>query len=152
MKIKREVYEKILNSYPLVPPENGGIIGCKDGIICKYFHDNSSNITDKAVYCPDVDTLNDIIDKWGECGVEFAGIVHSHRTDESSLSINDKEYIRSLFKVLPESMSKIYFPIVLPESKQFVSHLVIKGFDDILYVEDVVRIVDKIKSDYLQKR
>ena len=99
-----------------------------------------------------MDTLNDIIDKWGECGVEFAGIVHSHRTDESSLSINDKEYIRSLFKVLPESMSKIYFPIVLPESKQFVSHLVIKGFDDILYVEDVVRIVDKIKSDYLQKR
>ena len=51
MKIRKNTYLKILNSYStLVPPEEGGILGSKDGVICEYEHDCLEQTSNVALF------------------------------------------------------------------------------------------------------
>lgn len=141
MKILHCVYENILNNYPIPPPEQGGILGMKNGIVCEYYHDNSCSISDKAVYEPDVDCLNRTIEEWDERGVLFAGIIHSHISGQDSLSSDDKLYIELLFRVMPEWMNELYFPIVLPEQRQVISYVAKKSDETANIQPDEVYII-----------
>lgn len=142
MKITREVFTEIIKSYPNVPPEEGGIIGRKNGIICKYFHDNSHQTSNAAVYVPDVKTFNSVIQAWSDIGIEFGGIVHSHISSESELSSADKDYICSVFKVLPKSINKVYFPIILPDQKKVFSYAAICKNDRVVILKDKICVID----------
>jgi hypothetical protein len=141
MKIIRRIYSKILDSYPLPPPEQGGILGIRDGVICEYYHDCSGNTTDQAVYEPDVETLNKILAEWEERGIQFAGMVHSHLLGQESLSSGDKEYVKVLFDALPLDMNKLYFPIVIPESDKIISFIAERKNMDIIIRTDEIYIV-----------
>lgn len=124
MKITESVYKKIYDKFPVPPPEQGGILGIKNGVICEYYHDSSNFITDRAVYEPDVDALNPKIEQWSNQGIEFAGIIHSHLSGQNSLSSGDEEYIKALFKVLPEKVKELYFPIIIPQTGELFTYVV----------------------------
>ena len=63
--IKEGVLFSIKNTVGNLIPETGGIIGQKDGVVCKFYFDDDSK-SGRAYYCPNVHTLNEIIHKWGE--------------------------------------------------------------------------------------
>lgn len=113
MKILKVTYAQIMNSYDTVPPECGGIIGGENGIISTYYHDKSCGITDRAIYEPNIEQLNQVIHDWKESGITFYGMLHSHPEHETTLSDNDISYIKSWLSSL-QNDTKLYFPIVLP--------------------------------------
>jgi len=114
MKIRKNTYLKLLNSYsPLVPPEEGGILGARNGVICEYEHDCSEQTSNVAVYEPNAEFLNSIISKWEKENIVFAGMVHSHMPNETQLSDSDKKYAQEILKAMPKEIQKLYFPIVL---------------------------------------
>lgn len=141
MKITKEALEKIIKSYPAVPPENGGIIGSKNGIICEYFHDVNSHNYDFAIYEPDIELLNSTILLWKEQGIDFQGIVHSHLPEENSLFGADKEYIEQIFETLPREINCLYFPIVLPNTKQIFSYKAMFNNETLSIEHDEIEVV-----------
>ncbi len=114
MKILKDVYLQIMSEYDAVPPEHGGIMGGKNGIVTVYYHDKTDGVTDKAIYEPNAELLNAVIENWDKTGISFYGMVHSHPENETALSDGDMEYIKKLFSSLEEG-AKLYFPIVLPK-------------------------------------
>ena len=111
MKITVDVFKNIIQSFPVAPPEHGGIIGGSNGIITEFCYDCAGPV-DQAVYEPNADYLNELIGKWKETGVSFYGIIHRHIKDELELSKGDIEYIEFLMSDL-DIDTKIYFPIVV---------------------------------------
>ena len=116
MKILRTIYSQIINFCPLVPPVVGGIIGSRENVIDSVVFDVKHKEYDKAVYIPDTDNLNNTISQWNENGICFMGVFHSHPVDQETLSSDDIEYIKSIFCSMPESITELYFPVVIPKS------------------------------------
>lgn len=109
--IKRNTFELIISQYYPVPPEQGGILGMKDGVICEYIHDNSIPEMDKAIYVPDTAFLNGCIERWSKDGIDFCGIIHSHPKGQKELSSGDLEYIEKLYRNNPH-LKTMYFPLM----------------------------------------
>ena len=116
MKIRKTIYNKIINLCPVVPPETGGIIGQQNGIICFAEFDSGTVQSDCAVYIPNVEKLNSVIEKWNRSGIEFVGMFHSHPIGQETLSGEDIEYIKTIFDSMPDNVTELYFPIVIPKS------------------------------------
>ena len=115
MKISEYIYRDLLRRLSPVPPETGGILGAgKQGIIEHIYLDRSVQSVDCAVYVPCVEQLNDQIIEWGEKGIRFCGIFHTHMLHEKTLSGSDVKYIEYIMTSLPENYSNMYFPIVHP--------------------------------------
>lgn len=115
MKIAHKVYFDILRLFPPVPPEEGGIIGWKNGMICRFLKDRSEQSCDAAAYSPDVGWINQCIKYWEAEGIQFAGIIHSHLGDQPTLSDADITYIRKIMQANSGTINTLYFPIVLPQ-------------------------------------
>lgn len=139
MKILSEVYDQIIQC-PCVPPEIGGILGVKNGVVCSYCFDNNLPQTNNAVYIPDVDFLNAKIREWKENDIAFSGIFHSHPKNQPKLSIDDIEYIKVIFQAMPTSIKTLYFPIVLP-NVALVSFKAINQEDAVYILEDKIKII-----------
>lgn len=140
MKIKRELLERLHNKIPDHPPEIGGIFGSKD----------MNTITDFVVdrgmdegccvcsYTPNTDYLNLCIEKWVDSEIHFMGIFHTHFADVNTLSSADKDYIEQILNVMPEEISRLYFPVyTLPNRK--ITAYVAERFDNkiLIYNEKV---------------
>ena len=100
-------------SCPAVPPETGGIIGGRNGVVTEYIQDRSSHRMDVGIYIPNVVFLNRCIRDWMDKGIIFMGLVHSHPLDQPELSSGDMIYISEVIKNAGEQV--LYFPIVLPK-------------------------------------
>lgn len=140
MRITKDVYEKIQSKYVMPPPEQGGIIGIKNGVVCEYYHDSFCGFTDKAIYEPAVDILNQKIEEWLENDIQFAGIVHSHVLGQDALSSGDINYIKVLFDNFPEWIDELYFPVIIPEAKQLISFIAKKEKKDVIIHRDEIHI------------
>ncbi len=112
MKIFFDCYENMLNC-PVIPPETGGIIGSKQGIICEVVHDRGLNKELNAIYIPDVSLINTTIRNWNSNNIIFSGIFHSHPTNQHELSSADIDYIHTIFNSIPNEINYLFFPIVL---------------------------------------
>lgn len=141
MNIIENIYLKILDSYSVPPPESGGILGIKNGMVCEYYHDNSCRIANKAVYVPNVNILNLKIEEWNKHGIMFSGIIHSHMFGQSKLSSGDIEYIKQIFNNISEGIDELYFPIVIPEAKQVISFVAIRKDKDVIIQQDEIHII-----------
>ena len=113
MLIKEEVLTAIKNTVGNFLPETGGIIGQKDGIVCRFYFDDNSE-SGRAYYYPSVQTLNETIRKWDEEGCTFCGIVHSHGNQDFRLSEKDKELANAILSVNKDILEYVFFPIVSP--------------------------------------
>lgn len=139
MKVLSDVYERIIQC-PSVPPEKGGILGIKNGVICSYFYDNNPPKSNSAIYIPNVDFLNAKIHEWEEKDIGFGGIFHSHLVNQPKLSADDIEYIKFIFQAMPASIKSLFFPIVLP-NVALVSFKAIRKEDTIHILEDKITII-----------
>lgn len=116
MVLSLKVYNCMMH-LPLVPPETGGILGEKGGVICSLYLDQKNQSKQRAIYSPDVKTLNKVICRWAMDDICFAGMFHSHFPNQCTLSIDDKKYIESIFHSIPISVESLFFPLVIPEIK-----------------------------------
>lgn len=113
MLINTDIYNRIINELPCVPPECGGILGGKNGIVQVVEFDLGEKNVESAVYTPDVNHLNSVIEEWATHGVDFLGLFHSHPNDYT-LSDFDKEQIRCIMHSLSGFVRMLLFPIVIP--------------------------------------
>lgn len=120
MIITRQIKETVSLMFSPAPPEQGGILGMKNGVISAFVLDNSEQKTESAEYSPNTQFLNRQIEKWADEGFEFCGILHSHPSGQTILSGSDMEYIKELYHV-NLWLEKTYFP------------LIIDGYDMIVY-------------------
>ena len=140
MKITSEIYNIILNNIPSSPPETGGILGGKSGIITKFVFDDGLPESDRGHYYPDIEKLNHCILEWLKCGIEFYGIVHSHFTNERGLSLGDEAYIQKIMGAMPVNIEILYFPIIFPR-KEIVSYRAEREEDEIKINFDFIKIL-----------
>lgn len=113
MLITTSAYRKLLQ-IPQVPPETGGILGMRNGVIGEVYLDTVKPVLGRAMYVPDVDVLNRQIQVWQNNNVEFAGLFHSHLPDQKVLSGRDEMYVAEIMQSMPDTIQKLFFPIVIP--------------------------------------
>ena len=145
MKIYSEVYEEIIQCPP-VPPEMGGILGMKKGVVCACTYDQPPLQRDRAIYIPNVEFLNKRICEWKEQGISFCGMFHSHPFNQPKLSGEDNEYIKTIFQVMPETVRDLFFPIVLPNVMLLSFHAV-RRENTIRIYEDKITIMKRSTND-----
>lgn len=117
MTFTKAVYTAIGRSLGTLLPEQGGILGGRDGVICAFFHDTSARCT-RAEYHPDTAALNRVIAEWSGAGISFMGIIHSHEAAARELSGQDLRFARSILDANP-AMESLAFPLVLPRPGGF---------------------------------
>lgn len=115
MRIKQAVYGALCEKLMFLPPERGGILGMRDGVVCVYHLDDGPAPTDRYAYVPDIPKLNAVLKQWREEGIRFAGMFHSHPYPQTWLSIADREYIQQIMDAMPAGVSELYFPLIVPQ-------------------------------------
>lgn len=117
MKILSSVYTALLFDTPSLPPETGGILGGQNGIISNCCFDKGQcTLTSPAHYQPNTDFLNQVIQEWKTCGIQFYGLFHSHYSHDTRLSLGDKRYITKIMLAMPSEVPTLYFPLILPRA------------------------------------
>ena len=143
MIMTQSTYNNIKNTIGSIPPENGGIIGIKDGIVCAFFYDSFADNSENE-YHPCVYKLNEIIDEWSQLGISFCGIIHSHHNDAELLSRKDIVFARRILALNNLNNGTVFFPIVHIYSENIF--FTIKPF--IVSAEEVVLDNLIIKKDH----
>ncbi len=140
MIIHKVILDYIVNNVSKFPPEMGGILGSKNKIICQVELDKGIENNLLCNYTPDVDKLNGVLEKWQQADILFAGIFHTHFHGVRTLSDEDKKYINAILNAMPESLDSLYFPIVLPETKQMIVYLAKRYEGKIEIIEEMMEI------------
>ena len=109
MKIEKRIYQEILTKLDATHLETGGIIGEKDGVVCRFFLDIQGQ-GKQGEYRPNVCVLNQAIEEWADERVTFVGLVHTHINGLGILSPSDIEYARAILSV--NELDYVYFPVV----------------------------------------
>jgi len=141
MKITKTVLYELNNMISDNPPETGGILGSKyDNIITDVIMDKVNKSSDKiCCYEPNVDFLNQHINKWCEKGIDFKGIFHTHFVGVKTLSCADKIYISVIMKNMPAEITYLYFPVFVLPNREFVCYKAEKSDKEIkISCEDVI--------------
>lgn len=139
MVIEKELYQRILRRFPSVPPESGCILGAKDHIVCSFAYDRGSPRLDMAVYMPNVEALNQVIQRWASEGTQFCGLAHSHPCGQRSLSCSDIAYIHAIMRAMPAGIDQLYFPLVFP-GEEIISFVAVRRQNRIDILPDDIKI------------
>lgn len=139
MKILSAVYDSLLCKTPLLPPETGGILGGRCGLITHYdFDKGQCTLTSPAHYQPNTELLNQTIAKWQTHNIQFFGLFHSHYPHDTELSSDDISYITEIMLAMPSEIRTLYFPLILPRTAMI-------GYQADRYGLDVHIVCDKIE-------
>lgn len=141
MKIEAAILQRIFRQILGIPSESGGIFGSKGDIISNVEFDKGISKL-KCAYEPNIDFLNEVIERWQEENIDFAGIFHTHFFGVETLSQGDIAYITAIMSAVPESINQLYFPIVLPEYHKMIPYIATKDTHGIQICKDELMIVD----------
>ena len=106
----------------LIFSETGGILGI-DGnrVVTKFYYDSTGQTTDTN-YIPDIQRLNEVIQRWATDGIKFVGFVHSHPASNSNLSATDIAYAEKI-KVAC-GMADVLMLLYVPADDKFFQYIV----------------------------
>lgn len=135
MKISKETESELLNDIRNYPPEMGGILGEKNGVICEYMLDEGCISDTACSYIPDTNKLNKRIAEWELNNITFVGIFHTHFGGVKTLSYGDRKYIENIMNQMPIRIENLYFPIIVFPQCEIVYYLATKSQDKILIKE-----------------
>lgn len=139
MQIIRQIYEDIFVTIKESPPEIGGILGKQGNLITAVEFDDGIGKGKKCSYSPDVNRLNSIIKLWQEQGINFCGIFHTHYFGVETLSPGDKEYIKNIMNSMPESITKLYFPLIVMPQREMIAYVAVKAKEQLnIYKEKII--------------
>lgn len=138
MHIKRTIYEQLLTCCPAFPPESGGILGGRNGVVTQFELDLGLTATRDDFYIPNVEYFNDVIAVWQTIGIAFYGILHTHPKNSKELSPADRAYIQSVMRAMPKTVDRLYFPLVFPQAGICAYNAIRNGNNIILNAEDII--------------
>lgn len=69
----KNIYRQIMNTIGSIPPESGGILGEREGVLCAYYYDTGGTCNG-GTYRPDIICINRVIEKWSQKSIQFTGI------------------------------------------------------------------------------
>ena len=107
-KMKDTIYDTFQNCQR----EYGGILGGYDGIITEFILDRGLCNENIGIYIPDVEFLNNCIEKWQTQNISFYGIIHNHMTEYAELSSEDVKCIETIMNAMPSNIEYLYFPVI----------------------------------------
>ena len=112
-----EVKQAIENTIGARQAESGGMLGTTDGgkTIDHYYFDKTASTT-RGMYSPDANTLNRVIEKWNQNGIQFCGIIHSHPLGVTKPSREDTEYAERILENMTLPNDTLLTPIVQVDS------------------------------------
>lgn len=139
MKIKADIYRKLISETPVPPPETGGILGRQADVVTQYFPD-CGNSPFPAHYRPDVMKLNRVIAGWQAEEIAFCGIYHSHYPCDTALSEEDCLYIRKIMGAMPQDICALHFPLVLPKER-LIGYLASKEANTVRIACEMIEII-----------
>jgi hypothetical protein len=117
--------------------EQGFLLGCENGMITEISKaENYAETYDKYSFTPDIIKCNRQISAWLENDIIFSGILHTHCCNVDYLSEYDKEYIRKVFKSMPDDITTLYFPILVFPDKRIISYYSKRYYDEVIIVGD----------------
>lgn len=141
MHIKKTVYEQLLTYCPDFPPESGGVLGGRNGVVTQFVLDLGLTTTRDDFYIPNVEYCNDVIAMWQTIGIAFYGILHTHPENSKELSPADRAYILSVMQVMPKTIDRLYFPLVFPRVGIRAYSAVRKENNITLKTEDIILVL-----------
>lgn len=118
MVITEGLYAALLHGLTPAPPELGGLLGGRGGVLERMALDTGADLRkDRNVYCPDIRALNRILRMWAADGITFYGIFHTHpgAPGYERLSGADTAYIQRIMRSTAAEL--LYFPIVMAGKK-----------------------------------
>lgn len=134
----KEVLEELRLQISETPPESGGILGGRNGIVTNFLADKGKMGGPQCSYTPDTDFLNQAIKRWAEQGIGFMGMFHTHFGGAETLSEGDKAYIVRIMKAMPEEINCLYFPIVVMPGRRIAVHKAICKGGKIRIIRDEI--------------
>lgn len=124
LNISARLLFELFNALPDELPETGGIIGGVNNEITEYWIDNISRGKCVCKYAPNVDEINKQIKIWYKNSIDFMGIFHTHYFGVKTLSEGDIMYMRRIMNVMPSSVKKLYFPIMVFPDKEMILYVI----------------------------
>jgi len=113
-----EVFESIKDTIGAVKAETGGILGMKDGKICKFFFDNEGDCS-HITYSPNIERINKELEGWTDEDVVYMGAIHSHPGGIIRPSMPDVKYVEQILRhnlsTFEGAIPFFYVPIVQTE-------------------------------------
>lgn len=139
MKLIWKIYEQLLR-LPAVPPETGGILGSREEGIDRMVIDTNQTSGYNGIYILDISFLNHCIGKWADEGIRFMGMFHTHAPNWPDLSMEDRKYIQQIMKAMPDSIDRLYFPLIFP-SNNIKVFLAVRSGEQISITEEDVEFI-----------
>ena len=122
MNITSDILNFIISEVPIQKKEMGGLLGYDKNrtivstILDRGLHKDTHDYT----YYPNIPLFNKTISEWAENDISFAGIFHTHYSDQADLSTADIIYIEKILLSLPKEIDVLFFPLLLIPSKAFI--------------------------------
>lgn len=110
--ISKNINNKIYGTFQNCKREYGGILGGRDGVITEFVFDRGLCNENIGTYIPDVEFLNNCIEKWQSKNICFYGIIHNHLTEYAELSGEDVRCIETIMNTMPSYIDYLYFPVI----------------------------------------
>lgn len=115
-------------------------MGERNGVVSFFVYDMGEPDYTRAVYTPNIQQLNKVLQEWSKAGIRFCGMVHSHPKGQSSLSSGDIGYINKIMEAMPINVDKLYFPLVLSDVG-LVSFIAQKGKGCVEILSDSLEVI-----------
>lgn len=138
MYIKKKVFEALLSTCPVCPPETGGILGGQRESVTHFAFDTGNAAQRGDFYVPNTKQLNSVITQWQAESIEFLGMFHTHPQNAKTLSHADRTYIERIMQAIPKSVSRLYFPIVIPKVKMYAFSACLKNGQTDIQSEPII--------------
>lgn len=140
MNINKCVYNEIINTAKLLPPETGGLLGGRNDTVVEVLRDEGLPSEKKCSYYPDTALFNRTIKEWQSKDIDFMGIYHTHYWGVDTLSEGDKIYITRIMKSMPEGVDRLYFPLIVMPDKKLVCYVAKKTLGNLVIETESVEL------------
>lgn len=147
MLILKHVCQSILSHQRETPPETGGILGGRDGVVTEYRLDEGKHIGKMCSYAPNVALLNETIRQWQGRGIAFMGIFHTHFFGVDTLSDGDMDYIETIMKQMPPQIDRLLFPLVVMPQREIAAYSAIIRNGEVVISKDQLELIERIKEE-----
>ncbi len=138
MYVNKNIFEKLISDCPDCPPETGGILGGQNGVVTLFEFDTVELAQRGDFYIPNIIYLNSIIAEWQTGYIEFLGVFHTHPKSAETLSGADRTYIERIMQTMPESVSQLYFPVVIPRDDVYAFSAYMKDGQTVIQSEPII--------------
>ena len=140
MDINKCVYNEIISTAKLLPPETGGLLGGRNNTVVEVLRDEGIHSDKKCSYYPNTALFNRTIKEWRSKDIDFMGIYHTHYWGVDTLSEGDKIYITRIMRNMPEGVNQLYFPVLVMPDKKLVCYKKKKNLENLVIETEPVEI------------